>query len=114
MDMDPYGSISTHDTWQLLVSIYIHAIVPNVSWSVVVPNPGLHEIIRYANPLIKETNAMVSHSTVRHILIDKYNRHRSAVIHVLRTSPGQIYIAFDGWQSRNKQALYRITYSYLD
>jgi hypothetical protein len=39
VDMDPYGSISTHSTWQLLVSIHFHAIFPNVSWSVVVPNP---------------------------------------------------------------------------
>ena len=33
------GSISIHSTWQLLVSIHIHAIFPNVSWSVMVPNP---------------------------------------------------------------------------
>ena len=52
--------------------------------------------------------------TVRRILVDKYDRHRSAVIHVLRTSPGQIHIAFDGWRSRNKRALYGITCSYLD
>ena len=70
--------------------------------------------MRYANPLIAETNAMVSHSTVRCILIDEYERYRSAVIHVLRTSPGQIYIAFNGWQSRNKRTLYGIIYSYLD
>src|SRR5947199_242018 len=33
------GSISIHSTWQLLVSIHIHVIFPNVSWSVMVPNP---------------------------------------------------------------------------
>ena len=40
VDMDPYVAISTHSTRQLLVSIHIHAIFLNVSWSVVVPNPG--------------------------------------------------------------------------
>src|SRR5216117_1228919 len=37
------GSISIHSTWQLLVSIHIHAIFPNVSWSVMVPNPDRND-----------------------------------------------------------------------
>ena len=33
---------------------------------------------------------------------------------ILEKAPGLIYIAFDGWQSRNWHALFSITYSFLD
>jgi hypothetical protein len=48
------------------------------------------------------------------MLVNEYNRHREAVIRLLRNSPGFIHIAFDGWSSRNKYSLYGITCSFLD
>jgi hypothetical protein len=77
-------------------------------------HPRLREIFTYLNPLIRDTKALITHPTVRQILIKEYRKHRKAVVNLLRDSPGFIHIAFDGWSSRNKHCLYGITCSFLD
>jgi hypothetical protein len=63
----------------------------------------LRRIFEYLNPSVAVTNAHISHDTVRRRIIDH-----------LRSVPGQIHIAFDGWRSRNRHALYGIVWLYVD
>jgi hypothetical protein len=79
-----------------------------------IEHPRLRELLMYLNPLVRDTNALITHPTARRMLVNEYNRHREAVVHLLRSSPGFIHIAFDGWSSRNKHSLYGITCSFLD
>lgn len=57
------GSISIHSTWQLLVSIHIHAIFPNVSWSVMVPNPEGGGIVVRVQYVVRGVAATILRTT---------------------------------------------------
>lgn len=74
----------------------------------------LRRIFEYLNPSVAVTNAHISHNTVRKRIIDVHSRHKAQIIDHLRNVPGQIHIAFDGWRSRNRHALYGIVCFYVD
>jgi hypothetical protein len=79
-----------------------------------IEHPRLRELLMYANPLIQQTNALVTHPTARKILVTEFERHQHTVVRILRNAPGLIHIAFDGWRSRNRHALFGVTCSFLD
>ena len=68
----------------------------------------LRRIFEYLNPSVAATNAHISHNTVRKRIVDLHLQHKAHIIDYLRKVPGQIHIAFDGWRSRNRHALYGI------
>ncbi|PWI64602.1 hypothetical protein PCL_09496 [Purpureocillium lilacinum] len=74
----------------------------------------LRRVFEYLNPSVAATNAHISHNTVRKRIVDLHLRHKSQIIDHLRTVPGQIHIAFDGWRSRNRHALYGIVCFFVD
>ncbi|KAM4064025.1 restless-like transposase [Hirsutella rhossiliensis] len=74
----------------------------------------LRHIFEYLNPSVAVTNAHISHDTVRKRIVDLYTRYKTCVIDNLKSTPGQIHIAFDGWRSRNRHALYGIICFYID
>ncbi|KAM3536991.1 hypothetical protein ARSEF1564_010088 [Beauveria bassiana] len=74
----------------------------------------LRRIFEYLNPSVAVTNAHISHSTVRKRIVDLHRRHKAQIIDHLRNIPGKIHIAFDGWRSRNRHALYGIVCFYVD
>jgi hypothetical protein len=74
----------------------------------------LRRVFEYLNPSVAATNAHISHNTVRRRITDLHLRYKSQIISHLRTVPGQIHIAFDGWRSRNRHALYGIVCFYID
>jgi hypothetical protein len=73
----------------------------------------LRRAFEYLNPSVAATNAHISHNTVRRRITELHLRYKSQIITHLRTIPGQIHIAFDGWRSRNRHALYGIFYFYI-
>ncbi|OBS15938.1 hypothetical protein FPOA_27990 [Fusarium poae] len=74
----------------------------------------LRRIFEYLNPSVAATNAHISHDTVRRRIIDLHLQQKTRIIDHLRSVPGQIHIAFDGWRSRNRHALYGIVCFYVD
>ena len=60
-----------------------------------IEHPRLRELLMYLNPLVRDTNALITHPTARRMLVNEYNRHREAVIRLLRNSPG--FIHMNGW-----------------
>ncbi|KAG6978931.1 hypothetical protein FOFC_18066 [Fusarium oxysporum] len=74
----------------------------------------LRRIFEYLNPSIVMTNAHLSHDTVGRRIVDLYLRQKTRIIDHLRSVPDQIHIAFDGWRSRNRHALYGIDCFYVD
>ena len=95
---------------QLLINWIIDANLPFRT----LEHPRLRETFEYANPLIRDNNAMISHSTVRQRLVNEFESNKDTVVQALRRSPGLIHIAFDGWRSRNQHALFGITCCYVD
>ncbi len=77
-------------------------------------NRRLRRVFEYLNPSVAATNAHISHNTIRRRITDLHLRYKSQIIDHLRTVPGQIHIAFDGWRSRNRHALYGIVCFYID
>ncbi|KFA67070.1 hypothetical protein S40285_09701 [Stachybotrys chlorohalonatus IBT 40285] len=71
-------------------------------------------IFEYLNPSVAATNAHISHNTVRKRIVDLHLRHKAYIMDYLRKIPGQVHIAFDGWRSRNRHALYGIVCFYID
>ena len=74
----------------------------------------LRRVFEYLNPSVAATNAHISHNTVRRRITDLHLRYKSQIINHLSTVPGQIHIAFDGWRSRNRHALYGVVCFYID
>ncbi|KAM4067722.1 restless-like transposase [Hirsutella rhossiliensis] len=74
----------------------------------------LRHIFEYLNPSVAVTNAHISHDTVRKRIVDLYIRYKTCVIDNLKSTPGQIHIAFDGWRSRNRHALHGLICFYID
>jgi hypothetical protein len=74
----------------------------------------LRRVFEYLNPSVAATNAHISHDTVRRRIVDLHLRQKTRIIEHLKSFPGQIHIAFDGWRSRNRHALYGIVCFYID
>ncbi|OAQ57863.1 restless-like transposase [Pochonia chlamydosporia 170] len=74
----------------------------------------LRRIFEYLNPSVAATNAHISHDTVRRRIVDLHLQQKSRIVDHLKSFPGQIHIAFDGWRSRNRHALYGIVCFYVD
>ncbi|KAK5996238.1 Putative AC transposase-like protein [Cladobotryum mycophilum] len=77
-------------------------------------HPRLRQAFKYTNPLVKDSNTMINHTTIRNRLIAEFNSNKDVIKQTLRKSPGLIHIAFDGWRSRNQHTLFGITCCYLD
>ena len=73
----------------------------------------LRRISDYLNPSVAATNAHISHNTVRKRIVDLHLQHKRVIIEHLRSVLGQIHVAFDGWRSRNRHALYGIVCFYV-
>jgi hypothetical protein len=74
----------------------------------------LRDIFSYLNPSVEITQANITHMTVRAIAEREFNSNKERVKEVLRKSPGQIHIQYDGWKSGNRHALYGITCVFRD
>ncbi|OAA52146.1 Ribonuclease H-like protein [Cordyceps fumosorosea ARSEF 2679] len=79
-----------------------------------VEHPRLRQIFEYLNPAVRIKDAHVTAKTIQSLAIQQFERHRDAVQHALRRSPGQIHIAFDGARTRNRHALYGVTAVFRD
>ncbi|EWY79482.1 hypothetical protein FOYG_17350 [Fusarium oxysporum NRRL 32931] len=69
-------------------------------------DPYLRAAFEYLNPLVNTTKAHITHITVRRRILQVYEENRTKIKRVLATTPGLIHIAFDGWRSNNRHALY--------
>ena len=74
----------------------------------------LRDIFNYLNPSVEITQANITDKTVRAIAEREFNNNKEKVKEVLRKSPGQIHIQYDGWKSGNRHALYGITCVFRD
>lgn len=79
-----------------------------------IEHPRLQQIFDYLNPAVKVTDAHITGKTIRKLAIQQFERHRATVQDVLRMSPGQIHIAFDGARTRNRHTLYGVTATFRD
>lgn len=77
-------------------------------------HPCLRQIFEYLNPAVHMKAVHVIAKTIQSLAIQQFERHRDAVQHALRRSPGQIHIAFDGARTRNCHALYGVTAVFRD
>ncbi|KAM0664433.1 hypothetical protein ACQRIU_007015 [Beauveria bassiana] len=73
----------------------------------------LRRVFEYLNPSVATTNAHISHNTIRRRITDLHLRYKLQIINHFKTISGQIHIAFDGWRSRNRHALYGIVCFYI-
>jgi hypothetical protein len=79
-----------------------------------VEHPRLQQIFEYLNPAVKVTSAHITAKTVHTLAVQQFERYHSTVQQVLKRSPGQIHIAFDGARTRNRHALYGVTAVFRD
>jgi hypothetical protein len=79
-----------------------------------VEDEDLRAIFDYLSPSVSIRGGHLSADTLRTKIITEYQRHRRTVIDVLRQSPGLIHLAFDGWTSGNRHALYGIACFFRD
>lgn len=77
-------------------------------------NEAFRDVLDYLNPIISATNAHLSHDAIRRRVTEEYHFFRLHVIKTLHQSPSAIYIAFDGWTSRNRHPLFGIVTFFLD
>jgi hypothetical protein len=63
---------------------------------------GLHELLDYLNPLVRETSANLTHKTIQTKVIHEFNTYKAHVTDVLLRSPSKVHIAFDDWTSREQ------------
>jgi hypothetical protein len=85
----------------------------NQSFSVV-NDKDLRDIFTYLNPSVEISQANITDKTVRAVAEREFWNNREKVKEVLRKSPGQIHIQYDGWKSGNRHALYGITCVFRD
>lgn len=74
----------------------------------------LRHVFEYLNPSVAVTNAHISHDTVRKRIVNLHLQYKKWIINHLKSTPGLIHIAFDGWRSRNRHALYGIICFYIN
>ncbi|KAJ2971919.1 hypothetical protein NQ176_g7453 [Zarea fungicola] len=74
----------------------------------------LRAVFEYLNPLVKTTEAHLTHDTVRRRILTVYEENKEEIKRVLAAAPGLIHIAFDGWRSNNRHALYGVVCYFLD
>ncbi|GKU15841.1 unnamed protein product, partial [Fusarium langsethiae] len=77
-------------------------------------DPYLRAAFEYLNPLVKTTEAHITHNTVRRRILQVYEENKAEIKRVLATAPGLLHIAFDGWRSNNRHALYGICCYFLN
>lgn len=77
-------------------------------------DPYLRAAFEYLNPLVKTTEAHITHDTVRRRILKVYEENKAEIKRVLAAAPGLIHIAFDGWRSNNRHALYGIICYFLN
>ncbi|KAJ0130141.1 Hat family dimerization protein [Fusarium oxysporum f. sp. albedinis] len=77
-------------------------------------DPYLRAAFEYLNPLVKTTEAYITHNTVRRRILQVYEENKAEIKRVLATAPGLLHIAFDGWRSNNRHALYGICCYFLN
>jgi hypothetical protein len=75
--------------------------------------PRFRRLLDYLNPSIGLTQAHMTHTTIRSKLFEEYYQYKGIVVKELKDCPGQIHLAFDGWRSPNRYALYGIAAFYL-
>ncbi|KAJ6436471.1 putative AC transposase [Purpureocillium lavendulum] len=79
-----------------------------------VEHPRLQQIFEYLNPAVNVTSAHITAKTVHSLAVQQFERYHSKVQQVLKGSPGQIHIAFDGARTRNRHALCGVTAALRD
>ena len=88
-------------------------VVENLPFSIV-ESTYLRDLLEYCNPLVKNTEALVTRKTIRAQAVRAYETYRQVVIENLHKVHGKIHVAFDGWRSSNRLSLYGIVIFYLD
>ncbi|KAG7418723.1 hypothetical protein Forpi1262_v016416 [Fusarium oxysporum f. sp. raphani] len=58
-------------------------------------DPYLRAAFEYLNPLVKTTEAHITHNTVRRRILQVYEENKAEIKRVLATAPGLLHIAFD-------------------
>jgi hypothetical protein len=79
-----------------------------------IENQRFRDLLEYLNPLVSITDAHICHDTVRSRILEVYNTNKAHVVEVLGGVEGKVHIAFDGWRSRNRHAMYGIVCFFLD
>jgi hypothetical protein len=74
----------------------------------------LQQIFKYLNPAVKVTRTYITAKTVHRLAVQQFKQYHYTVQQVLKRSPGQIYIAFNGTRTRNCHALYGVTAVFRD
>ncbi|KAG7418779.1 hypothetical protein Forpe1208_v003635 [Fusarium oxysporum f. sp. rapae] len=77
-------------------------------------DPYLRAAFEYLNPLVNTTEAHITHNTVRRRILQVYEENKAEIKRALATAPGLLHIAFDGWRSNNRHALYGICCYFLN
>ena len=77
-------------------------------------NERLRAVFEYLNPSVIATEAHLAHDTIRKRILQIFDTEKCNIVRALKEVPGAIHIAWDGWRSRNRHALYGITAHYLD
>jgi hypothetical protein len=88
-------------------------VVKNLPFSIV-ESTYLCDLLEYCNPLVKNTETLVTRKTIRAQAVWAYETYRQVVIENLHKVHGKIYVAFNGWRSGNRLSLYGIVIFYLD
>ncbi|KAM4062491.1 restless-like transposase [Hirsutella rhossiliensis] len=75
--------------------------------------PRFRSLLDYLNPSIGLTQSHMTHTTIRSRLFEEYHQYKGVVVKELKECPGRIHLAFDGWRSPNRHAVYGIAAFYL-
>jgi hypothetical protein len=77
-------------------------------------NHDLRALFQYLNPSVEITNANITGRTVYNLAEQEFDKQFGKVADAVQKAPGLIHLAYDGWQSRNRHALYGVTAVYRD
>jgi hypothetical protein len=77
-------------------------------------NRRFRDLLEYLNPLVSITDAHICHDAVRSRILEVYNTNKARVVEVFRGVEGKIHMAFDGWRSQNRHAMYGMVCFFLD
>ncbi|XP_044720143.1 transposase-like protein [Hirsutella rhossiliensis] len=73
--------------------------------------PRFRSLLDYLNPSIGLTQSHMTHTTIRSRLFEEYHQYKGVVVKELKECPGRIHLAFDGWRSPNRHAVYGISHT---
>jgi hypothetical protein len=81
---------------QYICRLLIEFIITSNNSFNFVNNGPLRRFMEYLNPAVRIRRAIPTSRTIRTTIREQYHKHKKTVIDLLRESPGNIHIYFDG------------------